>query len=440
MADRTGPQPSPIPPPDRHQIERLNSLYQIIGAAPAAGGLKARLASGARRLLGRVLSRQQEFNAAVVDHLNRDAAVGVEAHQASLNTIEWIGVAVDRCDAATDDIRRHTETLLARERRNDTSMAALVAQHDELRAALSVLQQATQGLKRAISAAPSGSSTPRENRTGTSTPNSQLPTPRENSGAAPGNQFDDLDSHKYVGFEDQFRGSHEDIRKRVAEYLPIFSGIRDQGSGIRDPGSGIGDVLDVGCGRGEFLELLREHGVSARGIDVNPAMVEVCRAQGLDAVTADALAYLREVPDGSLGGLFAAQVVEHLEPRYLVQLLDAAFDKLRPGAPIVLETINPACWFAFFESYIRDLTHVRPVHPDTLKYLLIATGFQHVDIRYRAPYPESEKLQAVATRDPGSGVRDSGIGDLVETLNANVEKINRLLFTYLDYAAVGRRG
>ena len=163
-------------------------------------------------------------------------------------------------------------------------------------------------------------------------------------------------------------------------------------------------------------------------------MVEVCRANGIDAVTADAVTYLRGLPDGSLGGLFAAQVVEHLEPRYLTQLLDAAFDKLRPGAPIVLETINPACWFAFFESYIRDLTHVRPVHPDTLKYLLIATGFQHVDIRYRAPYPESDKLQAVAIGDQGSA-----IGDLVETLNANVEKINRLLFTYLDYAAVGRR-
>ena len=94
-------------------------------------------------------------------------------------------------------------------------------------------------------------------------------------------------------------------------------------------------------------------------------------------------------PDQSLGGLFAAQVVEHLEPRYLTQLLDLAFDKLRPGAPIVLETINPACWFAFFESYIRDITHVRPLHPDTLKYLLVASGFQTVDIRYRAPYPEA---------------------------------------------------
>jgi len=162
--------------------------------------------------------------------------------------------------------------------------------------------------------------------------------------------------------------------------------------------------------------------------------VEVCRGKGLEAESGDALAYLRGLPDASLGGLFAAQVVEHLEPRYLAQLLDAAFEKLRPGAPIVLETINPACWFAFFESYIRDLTHVRPVHPDTLKYLLIATGFQHVEIRYRAPYPEGEKLQKLA------GGQQVALADLVETLNANVEKINRLLFTYLDYAAVGFRG
>ena len=165
-------------------------------------------------------------------------------------------------------------------------------------------------------------------------------------------------------------------------------------------------------------------------------MVDVCRAHGLNAEAADALAYLQGLPDGSLGGLFAAQVVEHLEPRYLTRLLDAAFDKLRPGAVIVLETINPACWFAFFESYIRDLTHVRPVHPDTLKYLLVASGFQQVDIRYRAPYPDADKLQQVTTLPQTAS---GGLDDLVETLNANVEKINRLLFTYLDYAAIGRR-
>jgi O-antigen chain-terminating methyltransferase len=222
---------------------------------------------------------------------------------------------------------------------------------------------------------------------------------------------------KYVGFEDQFRGAPEAIRQRLADYVPIFAGASD--------------VLDVGCGRGEFLALLREHNVTARGIDTNESMVQVCREKGLSAEAADALAFLRAAPAGSLGGLFAAQVVEHLEPAYLAALLDAAFHALRPGAAIVLETINPACWFAFFESYIRDITHVRPLHPDTLRFLLLATGFQRLEIQYRVPYPEHEKLQPIpVTAAPA---------DSVETLNANVEKINRLLFTYLDYAAIGYR-
>jgi SAM-dependent methyltransferase len=407
---KAGPQPSAIPPPDRSQLERLNTLYRIIDREPAGAGLKARLASSARRLLGRVLSRQQEFNAAVVDHINRNMALGLEMHHASVNTIEWMAGTIDGYRDARDEIQRHLEALLARERRNDTAVRALAAQQDELRSALSVVQQAAHSLKREIQRLSAGAP-------GTQTdPGSRIPDPGVNS------QFDDVDSHKYVGFEDQFRGSPDEIRRRVEDYLPIFESASN--------------VLDVGCGRGEFLELLRDRGVTARGIDINPAMVEVCRGKGLQAETGDALTYVRALPDSSLGGLFAAQVVEHLEPRYLMRLLDAAFDKLRPGAPIVLETINPACWFAFFESYIRDLTHVRPVHPDTLKYLLIATGFQRVEISYRAPYPEADKLQTLSL---GSGAPTS-VDDMIETLNANVEKINRLLFTYLDYAAIGRRG
>jgi len=412
MAADKAPLPAAVPPPDRSQIERLNTLYRIIEDAPAGGGLKARLASGARRLLGRVLSRQQEFNAALVDHINRNLPLQFEAHRATLGLIDWVSASVERCEDAKDVVEHHLQALLARERRNDAAVAALAAQHEELRAAVSVLQQAAHGLRRAIEELQANPTS--------QVPNSKFPTDRipvpGGDPDQPPSQFAAADSYKYVGFEDQFRGSPEEIRKRVAEYLPIFEKTSD--------------VLDVGCGRGEFLDLLRGNGVRARGIDVNAAMVDVCREKKLDAETADALTYLRGLPDGSLGGLFAAQVIEHLEPRYLTQLLDAAFDKLRPGAPIVLETINPACWFAFFESYIRDLTHVRPVHPDTLHYLLIATGFQHVDIKYRAPYPDAEKLQPVAS---------PALGDLVETLNANVEKINRLLFTYLDYAAVGIR-
>jgi O-antigen chain-terminating methyltransferase len=400
MSETLPPRPAPIPPPDRHQIERLNTIYDL-SAAPASRRWHHVLTSPIQWLFGRLLSRQREFNAVLVDHINRNDLVGIEAHHSSVRAMQWIQETVLQ---ALDEVRRHQHALAAWERRSDRAVASMAAQHEELRVSLGVLQQATQNLKRELArVADTGIAAPRSDGT---------------SGPAPAVAADAaLESHKYVGFEDQFRGSSADIRGRVAEYLPVFRGAQD--------------VLDVGCGRGEFLALLKEAGVKARGIDVNSAMVDVCRQHGLDATESDALTYLRAQPDGSLGGLFAAQVIEHLEPRYLAGLLDAAFDKLRPGAPIVLETINPACWFAFFESYIRDITHVRAIHPDTLKYLLIANGFQHVEIRYRAPYPEHEKLQPIEAR--------ASLGDAVDTLNANVERINRLLFTWLDYAAIGTR-
>jgi 2-polyprenyl-3-methyl-5-hydroxy-6-metoxy-1,4-benzoquinol methylase len=401
MTDQLPPSPAPIPAPDRHQIERLNDLYNL-SAPGSRDNWSARLVDTVQRLVARLLPRQRAFNAVLVDHINRNDLVGIEAHRASVRTTEWVR---DTVQLALDELRRHQQALAAWERRSNAAVASLAGTHEELRASIGVLQQATQTLKREVMRLGTGSSAAGVGATAATV-----------TGAS-AVQLDGLDSHKYLGFEDHFRGSQEDIRSRVAEYVPIFDGARN--------------VLDVGCGRGEFLALLREKGVDARGIDINAAMVEVCRQQGLDVVEADAVRYLEAQPDGSLGGIFSAQVVEHLEPRYLSALLDAAFAKLRPGAPIVLETINPACWFAFFESYIRDITHVRPLHPDTLKFLLVASGFQQVDIRYRSPYPEHEKLQSIGP--------NASLGDAVETLNANVERINQLLFTWLDYAAIGRR-
>jgi O-antigen chain-terminating methyltransferase len=124
----------------------------------------------------------------------------------------------------------------------------------------------------------------------------------------------------------------------------------------------------------------------------------------------------------------------------LLRLLDVAYDKLRPGAPIVIETINPACWLAFFSSYIRDLTHVRPVHPETLQYLLRASGFTRVTIRYSEPVSESVKMKSVhlppevlASTDPSA----LALTSVAHTLNANGAILNSLLFTHLDYAAIG---
>jgi len=193
-------------------------------------------------------------------------------------------------------------------------------------------------------------------------------------------------------------------------------------------------VLDVGCGRGEFLDLLKSRGIGARGIDLNHEMAEACRARGLDVSEADAVAYLSALDDGSLGGIFSAQVVEHLTPGYLLRFLELAFHKLRPGGRLVLETLNPACWVAFFDSYIRDITHVWPLHPETLKYLVVASGFTSATIEFRSPVAAADKLQTFAA--PGAA---TSLIDLAEAFNANVEKLNARLFTYLDYAVIGEK-
>jgi SAM-dependent methyltransferase len=397
-------------------IEQLNRYWRLTGPEQPDGSPGRRVAYQVRRLLARLLGPQETFNSTVVQYVNGTSA-------AHLDILEILRDLASDTDAALDELRRHREALGARERRLDTAMHAIRAGQDELRTSLGVLQQAATNLARQVAAlraaptgntiAPTGDPVAPASNPIAPTGNSTAPT---RDAIAPAGDQHAL-SHKYVGFEDLYRGSPESIRAGLAGYVDLFAGASD--------------VLDIGCGRGEFLALLKERGVPARGIDINDSMVDVCREHGLDAESADALAYLRRQPDASLGGLFAAQVVEHLEPGYLTQLLDLAFDKLRPGAPIVLETINPACWFAFFESYIRDITHEQPLHPDTLRFLLVAAGFQQAEIRYRAPYPEHEKLQPIAAGGP--------LGDAAETLNANVEKLNRLLFTNLDYAAIARR-
>jgi O-antigen chain-terminating methyltransferase len=238
---------------------------------------------------------------------------------------------------------------------------------------------------------------------------------------------DRIASHKYLAFENLYRGDPAEIRARMTDYVPLFARAED--------------VLDIGCGRGEFLQLLKEQGIRASGIDLNHEMVEHCRAAGLDVSEADALAALRTRPDASLGGLVAAQVVEHLEPDYLIALLDEAFRTLRPGSAIALETINVASWSAFFSSYLRDLTHVRPIHPETLKFLALAAGFVDADIRWRAPLGEGDKLtpSPPTVRDIDlrtAGVEGRALLELADAFDRNVERLNSQLYGPLDYALI----
>jgi SAM-dependent methyltransferase len=342
--------------------------------------------------------RQMAFNAALVEHLNRNAVVHRQAHLA-------IAEAVARMKESSEALITF-ESRLVQFLQQITPLAD--ANYREINDAIEQLRTITNVAHRAAIAAQRAGAQGAQGATGAQ--------------GAPASS----EALSYVAFEDRFRGSEEEIRKRQEDYVQYFKGQSD--------------VLDVGCGRGEFLELLRENGVRGRGLDFNPEMVELCKSRGLEATHADARGYLRAQADQSLGGLIALQVVEHLEPAYLAEVLSLGYDKLRPGATMVLETINPACWVAFFESFIRDLTHVKPIHPDTLQYLLQASGFSDVQIVYRSPIAEGGKLRRVTPRPEHYGdTAQDAITELVSSFNSNVDRLNARMFSYQDFAAIATK-
>jgi SAM-dependent methyltransferase len=375
------------------------------------------------------------MSAEELDKLERQRRDADSRYNAALTALDRAIVALSRLPSGDRDHRERAATALMEFLQQITSFvdtkdraitAATGARIDqltrdtqslgELRTHIGVLQRAVEMLKRAH---------------GSVQPTVSAPTPLRPSehaaGAAPVAPGPD-DDYKYLGFEDAFRGSDAIIEERLGAYVPLFEGRSA--------------VLDIGCGRGELLSALKTAGVTARGIDLNADMVAVARERGLEATRADALDYISAVADGSLGGVIATQVIEHLEPSYLMRLLDAIARTLQPGAPIVLETINPACWLAFFSSYLRDFTHVRPVHPETIQYLLRASGFERVEIRYSAPVPDHMKMTTVdlpaevlAASDPSS----VAMTRIAHAVNANAVILNNLMFTHLDYAAIGYR-
>jgi O-antigen chain-terminating methyltransferase len=173
-----------------------------------------------------------------------------------------------------------------------------------------------------------------------------------------------------LDLEGAFRGSEEMIRERQRQYVGLFAG--------RSP------VLDLGCGRGEFLGLLRDSGIHALGVDLDVDMVEHCRSLGHQVLRGDAHSHLRSLGRGTLGGIFCAQVVEHMAPGEVVALISDAARTLRPGGVLVLETVNPRS-FAALSSFYLDLTHVRPYDALSVMHLMAMCGFVEVERRFLYP-------------------------------------------------------
>ena len=192
----------------------------------------------------------------------------------------------------------------------------------------------------------------------------------------------------FAEFEERFRGPSEEIRARAAIYL---DDLRAAGAGTIDA-----PVLDLGCGRGDWLELLRDEGRIATGVDVNRISVHACRQRGLDVVEADAVDYLRAQPEASFGAISALHVVEHLGFEQLLRLLDEARRALKPNGLLVLETPNPENLIVGACNFWFDPTHVRPLPPPLLQFVVESRGFAAVEVRRLHPYPEDPAFAGMA--------------------------------------------
>jgi SAM-dependent methyltransferase len=211
----------------------------------------------------------------------------------------------------------------------------------------------------------------------------------------------------YVSFEDQFRGSREEIKERLKIYLPLFE---RAGIGTREM-----PILDIGSGRGEWLELLSEKNLRASGVDLNRVLVAQCRERGLEVVEDDVMHYLRALPDASLGAVTGFHLVEHLPVETLIKMLDETVRVVKPGGACIFETPNPQNVLVGSCNFYFDPTHRNPLPGPIMKFLVESRGFARVE---------------VINLNPSNAERVAGETDLIK-------RFNQYFYGPMDYAVVG---
>ena len=202
----------------------------------------------------------------------------------------------------------------------------------------------------------------------------------------------------YGRFAERFRGTEEYVKASQQVYLPLFAGLED--------------VLDIGCGRGEFLEMVP----GAKGIDLSEESVAICLHKGLNAEVADLFVYLENLPEGSLDGIFCSQVVEHIPTERLPAMIRLCASRLRRGGVIAVETPNPECLAIFATHFYLDPTHQRPVPHPLLAFYFEEFGLGNIEVRKLSPAVET-----------------------MPSLKSLPEDFREAFFGGLDYGIVGRK-
>lgn len=211
----------------------------------------------------------------------------------------------------------------------------------------------------------------------------------------------------YVALEDKFRGTREDIYERLKVYLPFIE--------AAEIGTNDAPILDVGCGRGEWLELLQNNGYQAEGIDTNRVMVEQCQEKIFKATEADVIQYLRSLSDQSLGGITGFHIIEHLPFEILMELFSETTRVLKQGGIAIFETPNPQNILVGSYKFYTDPTHLHPLPSELIKFIAELQGLSKVQILNLHPYPDHLLLK-------GSEV---------------AERFNEHFYSAQDYSVIG---
>jgi ubiquinone/menaquinone biosynthesis C-methylase UbiE len=210
-------------------------------------------------------------------------------------------------------------------------------------------------------------------------------TREEGKGAADGD-LSEMAAHRldafYFSFENRFRGPREEIKRRMQFYLPLVEGC---GAGKRSR-----PIVDLGCGRGEWLELLKQKELTATGVDRNEAMIDQCNERRLKVVQADVVEFLRQLPDDSHGAITGFHIIEHLPMDTLVDLIAETFRVLQPGGLAIFESPNCKNLTVGATYFYIDPTHRNPVFPETAQFMLETTGFERVTLEYLSPVETSD--------------------------------------------------
>jgi O-antigen chain-terminating methyltransferase len=308
-----------------------------------------------------LLLRQQEELVVRHDNLEKiiEARIGETRHYTDHLT--------SRIATQTQELRDQQQAI---SRRQDSERAELLSLQQQLRSEIDELLLRQQRAHDELSA--------QERRLGV-----LLEGVSRNADAIPGSSFVQLAADEtdhlldgfYASFEDQFRGERDEVRRRLEVYVPI---LKEQQI--------TGDVLDLGCGRGEWLELLKSQGIKVQGVDRNRVFVEECRRAGLPVIEADALTHLRSLPSESLNAVTSFHLVEHLPFEMLVKLLDEIVRALRRGGLLILETPNPENLLVGSCNFYADPTHRHPIPSETLQFLLESRGLHNIRVLKLRPW------------------------------------------------------